>query len=175
MNSETKRKYNEKYRLEHKDEIRKKSLRHYLDHKDDINEQRRRKRLEHIDEYRERDKKYRLEHIDEYRERDKKYYSEHSNKIRKGVRTRYKEHKIIVIDHYTNGMNKCVCCGEHRFKFLTTDHINGGGTKQRRELKNKDYNLWLIKHNFPEGHQILCYNCNCGRAYNNGICPHKED
>jgi hypothetical protein len=25
------------------------------------------------------------------------------------------------------------------------------------------------------GFQVLCWNCNCGRAFNNGICPHVEN
>jgi hypothetical protein len=32
----------------------------------------------------------------------------------------------------------------------------------------------FYKNNFPRGYRILCYNCNCGRALNNGICPHKD-
>lgn len=28
--------------------------------------------------------------------------------------------------------------------------------------------------NYPEGYQVLCYNCNCGKSINNGICPHLD-
>jgi hypothetical protein len=31
----------------------------------------------------------------------------------------------------------------------------------------------LKKHNFPGGHQILCWNCQQGKRFNNGICPHQ--
>ena len=27
----------------------------------------------------------------------------------------------------------------------------------------------------PDTIQILCFNCNCGRARNGGICPHETD
>ena len=32
--------------------------------------------------------------------------------------------------------------------------------------------IWLKNNNFPEGFQVLCFNCNCGKARNKGICPH---
>ena len=37
-------------------------------------------------------------------------------------------------------------------------------------------NLWIIKHNFPKGFQILCKNCNQakGMKKNNNECPMKN-
>ncbi len=75
--------------------------------------------------------------------------------------------------HYSKGLMKCNCCGESQERFLTLDHINNNGHEDKKrygrsmlgEVKNQGY---------PEGYQILCYNCNCGRAHNNGVCPHKE-
>lgn len=66
----------------------------------------------------------------------------------------------------------CVCCGEDEPLFLTLDHINGGGRQERLAAKGK---LWakLRKLGFPPGYQVLCFNCNCGRARNGGVCPHK--
>lgn len=70
---------------------------------------------------------------------------------------------------------KCVCCGESHPAFLTIDHINGGGTKHRAEIGkgNATYKL-LRRQGYPEGYQILCWNCNCGKSANGGVCPHKE-
>ncbi len=31
-----------------------------------------------------------------------------------------------------------------------------------------------MENNFPPGFRVLCYNCNCGRNHNKGICPHKK-
>lgn len=81
----------------------------------------------------------------------------------------------LVYMHYSNGLMKCNCCGESTYRFLTLDHINGGGNKHRELVGGpiavlKD----IIDKGYPEGFQILCYNCNCGRARNDGVCPHTE-
>jgi hypothetical protein len=68
----------------------------------------------------------------------------------------------------------CACCGESHCKFLTIDHIYGGGNKHRRMIGKSSINIWLVQNNFPEGYQLLCYNCNCGKYHNDGVCPHEE-
>lgn len=67
----------------------------------------------------------------------------------------------------------CNCCGETIDKFLTLDHANNDGSKHRKEIGKTSVLRWLQKNNYPEGYQVLCFNCNCGRQLNNGICPHK--
>ncbi len=87
---------------------------------------------------------------------------------------KYREKIILkVLTHYGGNPPKCACCGEVTIKFLTIDHINGGGRVHRGKIRGNRVYHWLIKNNFPEGFQVLCYNCNCGRARNGGICPHK--
>ena len=65
----------------------------------------------------------------------------------------------------------CQCCAESNPNFLTIDHVEGGGTKHRDSISGKIYR-WLKARKFPPGFQVLCFNCNCGRAVNGGICPH---
>ena len=91
---------------------------------------------------------------------------------RKSTRKLRKE----VLLHYSDGLLKCNCCGESNYEFLTLDHIHGNGRKHRESLGNHGTAVFrdLRKNNYPEGYQILCYNCNCGRAKNNGVCPHEE-
>lgn len=84
--------------------------------------------------------------------------------------------KIEVFTHYSNGTPKCACCGEMLIGFLTIDHIDGDGKKQRIKLKISSGNTfyyWLRRTGYPKGYQVLCFNCNCGR-YHNGVCPHKN-
>lgn len=32
---------------------------------------------------------------------------------------------------------------------------------------------YLKRAGYPPGYQVLCFNCNCGRAKRGGVCPHK--
>jgi len=82
--------------------------------------------------------------------------------------------RLQIINHYSKGTMKCACCGENNINFLTIDHINNDGNIQRKSLKTPELTHWIIKNNFPEGFQILCYNCNLGKAHHGGICPHKK-
>ena len=70
--------------------------------------------------------------------------------------------KEDVIRHYGNGSLACVKCGYTNIMALTIDHISGKGAEHRKELSGKngiDFYVWLRKHNYPEGYQTLCMNC----------------
>ena len=70
----------------------------------------------------------------------------------------------------------CACCGINELAFLTIDHIHGGGGKHRAEIKVSggwQFYTWLKRNKWPEGFQVLCFNCNCGKSVNRGVCPHK--
>ena len=66
---------------------------------------------------------------------------------------------------------KCACCGEKENVFLCIDHINGEGRKHRKSMTFANIYEWLRKNKYPEGFQVLCYNCNNAKRF--GICPHK--
>lgn len=77
--------------------------------------------------------------------------------------------------------DSCKCCGESDRKFLTVDHINSDGWKEKTyETSNGRAGraLWgkVIREGYPKDrYQILCYNCNCGRDKSEGkICPHNS-
>ena len=87
--------------------------------------------------------------------------------------------RVEVFTHYSGNPPHCQCsnCNETEIKFLTIDHINGDGAKQRRQTGSgkhggRNFYNWLKRNNYPEGFRVLCFNCNCGRQLNNGICPH---
>ena len=72
----------------------------------------------------------------------------------------------------------CECCGESNFGFLSIDHPNGDGAQWRRErnmLGSFQTYQWLRKNGYPPGFRILCMNCNVGRHWNGGVCPHVEE
>jgi len=73
------------------------------------------------------------------------------------------------------GGQSCKCCNESNIFFLTIDHINNNGAQHRKEtggVSGKNLAWWLKKNGYPSGFQVLCFNCNCGRARNDGVCPH---
>ncbi|HZD34901.1 MAG TPA: hypothetical protein VE130_06820, partial [Nitrososphaeraceae archaeon] len=75
--------------------------------------------------------------------------------------------RTFVLEHYGG---KCVCCGETTIEFLSMDHIDGGGNYHRRQMQKHIWN-WLKSNDYPEGFQVLCYNCNLSKGFH-GYCPH---
>lgn len=70
---------------------------------------------------------------------------------------------------------KCTCCGESDGRFLTLDHINNDGNKHRENYNEQQIMYQAKKENWPKDkYTCLCFNCNCGRSANGGICPHKN-
>jgi hypothetical protein len=81
-----------------------------------------------------------------------------------------------VLTHYSGGGPFCACCGESHYEFLSLDHINGGGGKERKSLKvtsNKPIYARLRNEGYPEGFRVLCMNCNHARG-SWGYCPHQK-
>lgn len=69
---------------------------------------------------------------------------------------------------------RCACCGESEPAFLTLDHINGGGKKDRAQIPDGQRGLYrkLKKLGWPtDRFRLLCMNCNF--ATRRGTpCPH---
>lgn len=116
-----------------------------------------------------------LEHVKTYRlknlEKIKAY--RRSEKYRAYTRNYQRRLRLKCLDYYGNSNPKCACCGETEIKFLTIDHINNDGAKHRKMVKTSNIYQWLVKNKFPEGFQLLCYNCNCSKGFY-GECPHKN-
>lgn len=109
----------------------------------------------------------------EHNQQGKKWRLNNSEKVKETARKIKQSNRLLVINHYSKE-NKCVCCGESNIKFLTIDHINNNGAEHRKQIKNDHLAGWLVRNNYPEGFQILCWNCNEGKKIYK-ICPHKGD
>lgn len=70
--------------------------------------------------------------------------------------------------------SKCVCCGETNIGFLTIDHVNNDGWKERQETGTRGgYTFYkkIVSEGFPNRYQLLCYNCNLSKS-RFGECAH---
>ena len=71
----------------------------------------------------------------------------------------------------------CACCEESEPAFLTIDHINNDGWRDRKPDGKNPTSSEMIYRRLVFGPrrkdiQILCYNCNCARQ-RVGYCPHR--
>lgn len=79
------------------------------------------------------------------------------------------EKKALVFHHYGPS---CRCCGEGRDEFLTMDHIDRKTPEGEKKLRGVLLYGWLVKHGFPEGFRVLCFNCNFATRLGDP-CPHE--
>lgn len=88
------------------------------------------------------------------------------------AKSRLKAVRAAVLDLYGA---ECACCGETEPIFLTIDHINNDGHKERgkwgRNLTSSEMICRRLLKQKRDDIQILCYNCNCGKQ-RAGKCPH---
>lgn len=72
-----------------------------------------------------------------------------------------------VIAHYGA---ECVACGEAEPMFLTLDHVENDGCQMRKvHGTGSALYRWIKKHEYPASFQVLCMNCNFGKARNGGV------
>jgi hypothetical protein len=83
-------------------------------------------------------------------------------------------YRLRIVEGYGG---RCSCCGLADERFLTIDHVNNNGNQHRRELGggNRRIFIEILKRGFPPDFQLLCFNCNCAKSTNGGVCPHEAD
>lgn len=113
-----------------------------------------------------RTSRWREEYVERY---NASYYQKNKEYFRKWHREYYQRVRRECIEAYGN---RCSCCGEKEYDFLTMEHINGGG---RKELAMTHTVIFKLRRaGYPKGkYTVLCYNCNCAKGHV-GICPHKR-
>lgn len=123
-------------------------------------------------EWREKNRK---RYLSRMRISSKKWREKNKDKVNANRRSTRAKLRADVLGAY-GGI--CSCCKESNEKFLTIDHINNDGAEHRRSLHPRasaqTLYTWLRRNEYPDRFQVMCYNCNCGRYKNGGICPHKE-
>jgi len=122
-------------------------------------------------------KKYRQEHREEGMAKSKEYYYQNRERILAQNKKSAQKLRLEVLLHYGGDPPKCSCCDEPHVEFLSIDHINGDGTKHRREIGvggGGSFYYWLKRNNYPEGFRVLCHNCNASFGLY-GHCPHEKE
>ena len=112
------------------------------------------------------------------RQRAAEWYRENRDMVRARERERYRELKDQVYAAYGN---RCACCGETEPMFLSIDHVHNDGNERRKALRygfgrragGVRLYTTIAELGFPDTYQILCMNCNWGKARNDGVCPHE--
>lgn len=132
-------------------------------------------RTEHPEKNAQYSKTYGEKHPEKLKECGRRYQAAHKKEINENGRKRRLKIRRETLSHYSDGTLSCACCGETHIEFLAIDHINGGGTKHRKELnRGGGIFAWLKKNGFPDGYRVLCHNCNQAIGLY-GYCPHHND
>ena len=111
---------------------------------------------------------------------DRRYGTERKAYHRKlNESLKFEVHSFYSKLHSNSDVPCCRCCGENFvLDFLSIDHIDGRRhlPKNEAKLSADALVMFLKRNNFPEGYQILCFNCNISKGYskNNNECPMKN-
>jgi hypothetical protein len=123
--------------------------------------------------YREKNKKniknkshnYYLKNKDYIYKKTLNYQKNNPDKVKKYSAVSRTKIKTDTFSYYSNGNIKCKNCSCKDLDILTIDHINGKGSSHRIEIFGDKktggcrFYFWLKRNNFPNGYQVLCFNC----------------
>jgi len=150
------------YREEHKDELSINNKKYNEEHKEELKIYQKQYREAHKGEAKEYHKNYSkqwyLENIDDRKQKHKNYREEHKEEHKE----KRAAIRLEVLKYYSDNTLRCKNCNEEHLEFLEIDHINGGGSKHKRDMHIGNMYIWLYKNNFPDKnlYQVLCSNCN---------------
>ena len=125
-----------------------------------------------------RDAEYRKNNREKIRERDRNAYAQnHEQRLESRARSTQKHYESV--REYGQRRNRlrrqkireqlldllgrqCIRCGyDADVRALQIDHVNGGGTQDRKNFSSRDAYYNYILQNAKDGaYQVLCANCN---------------
>ena len=131
---------------------------------------------ENKEQYQKYNKQWREENKERITIQRKEYWHKNKEALNSNSRIRNYSLKKEVFNYYGD---MCKCCGETEIAFLSIDHINEDGANHRKLLTGSSRTgggtptyRWIKKNNFPDGFQVLCFNCNWAKSH--GGCPHQN-
>lgn len=168
--------YTKRWRKENMDKVNTTQRKYYNEHKDKIYKYRKKWRLDHPELI----KAYQKKGQERHKEKRAVYAKARYIKKSEEIKINNKKIRNECLSEYSFGNLICSCCGEKQIDFLTLDHINNDGYADKNVGRKKRRGgvglyTYLKKRGFPskERYQVLCYNCNCAKGKNGGVCPHK--
>lgn len=114
------------------------------------------------------------------------YYRKNQAVMQQRARDYFQEWKLVRFQAVLDALGSvCACCGENDPTFLTVDHIQNDGWKDRirkdgtkHPTRRSGRALWskIRNEGYPKDrYRILCFNCNCGRERSKDKkCPHER-
>jgi hypothetical protein len=118
---------------------------------------------------------YYYNNLEKCHARTRDYYSRNKKTILENQKPKRRELAVEIRKKVLEKLgNKCVRCGETDWRCLQIDHINGSGSKLRRQFKTAyDFYKFILEElnsgKTPNelGIQCLCANCNWRKRYEN--------
>jgi hypothetical protein len=91
--------------------------------------------------------------------------------------TWFNRNRLMLINYYTKGENKCGCCGYSNIKALCFDDIDA--SKKVRGFTARYVIIYCLRYykqygEYPNDYQILCFSCNMSKRQQN-LCWHKRN
>lgn len=98
-----------------------------------------------------------------------RYYLRNKETIKQRNADNRRKLRRAALDAYGSA---CACCGSTQDEFLSIDHVNTDGAEHRKKIGlGSAIHQWLRREDYPEGFQVLCFNCNMSKGLY-GQCPH---
>jgi hypothetical protein len=89
---------------------------------------------------------------------NKEYYAQHREIRKRNNKEYYRKLRIATLELLDN---KCCKCGFNDIRALQVDHINGGGSKEKKSITCVYWKYVINSILKEEGrYQLLCANCN---------------
>lgn len=113
-------------------------------------------------------KEYMKEYMKRYRQEHREQLIEYNRKYRETHREYFIDYNEKIYGYYRKAIFKelgefCNHCGMNDIRCLQIDHIDGGGSKEKKLHKNNYFYYKIIYEKILSGsteYQILCANCN---------------
>lgn len=108
-------------------------------------------------------------YIREWRKQNPERYRAIQRRAAENQKKKQRMLKQEVINKYGG---KCVCCAEDKIEFLSIDHIDNLGGRDRKY--GVIYSYLARQERVLDNYRVLCYNCNLSRGFY-GYCPHETE